>query len=369
MTQTLTKQEKLVLAGVVVCCVGIASFIANFQIFPQAQSTIETVINYKMGKATEEISAYTLEGREIDRTVEKVQSEEGFIAKAVRKISNLVTGKKDKKAVKKAAQKSQAVKMAPRTQPLDPALRPQKATAQKEQKAEFETAQNQNLNTQAFTVAPQQVEQPTAQNNAKEQEKKVKKSFEQIKTEFLAAPSKEAMVALVNSMKKDEVNAADFYQLQSELLESQNDALIGHAIYGLRLSPSVESFSMMAQYQQSAKPAYQTYIEEALLAYNQASQINVIQSVIRSNDKVIVLKAAQVAEAGIAGIRSGDLSQFVDNRNRRDTQSGLSLQNYLTLLPAITQALASSQDSEITASLQELQTLINESNTQVAANP
>lgn len=375
MTQSLTKQEKLVLAGLLVCCIGVASFITNFQIVSKTTEVVENVINYKMGKATEEISTYSLDGREIDRTIVKPE-EEGFIAKTARKISQALGLKKDAKktaAVKKAetAKKAQAqAKKLPTGEFSKPVTQ---APVQKQvPTAKTETAvKAQDFNNGGGYVAP--VETPNqATTQPTEETKKVKKTLEQIKTEFMANPTREAMMALVSSYKKGEVNAADFYQLQSELLESQNDTLVGHALYALRLTPSNESFSMMAQYQPSAKQAYQTYIEEALLSYNQPSQINVLGSVIRSGDKVVVMKALRVIEAGINSIKNGTVSQLVDSRGRRETTfSGFNLQNYLSLLPVITQALAASHDNELTASLESLKNLITDikdSNTAVAAN-
>ena len=369
MKQSFTKQEKLVLAGLLVCCIGVASFISNFQIMPKATQAVESLINYKMGKATEEISRYSLEGREIDRTV--IKAEEGIVANAVRTISKAIAKVVGKKEAKKTDANKAAVvaKKLPnqefaKVSPLAASQVKQVVSA----KTETDVAVD-NFNNSVYSVGtPEQVQ--TQAQPVQEQTKKVKKTLEQIKTEFMAAPSKEAMMSLVTSFKKNEVNAADFYQLQSELLESQDQTLVSHALYGLRLTPSVESFSMMAQYQPSASTAYQTYIEEALLSYNQTSQINVLRTVIATSDRLVVLKAVKVAEAGINNIKNGTVSQLVDSRNRRETTfANYSISNYLSLLPVITQALANSQDSELSASLEVLKNLINDSNTQVAANP
>lgn len=371
MTQSFTKQEKLVLAGLLVCCIGVASFITNFQMIPKATAMVENLIDYKMGKATEEISTYSLDGREIDRTLIKPE-EESFVAKAVRKISQII-GKKDSKAAKKAEETKKAAaaaalaKKLPNREFAKPVV-----TAPVQKQAEVSKNNSdvkmQDMNNSAgYAAAP--TETPNQATQPAEQAKKVKKTLEQIRTEFMATPSREAMMALVNSFKKNEVNAADFYQLQSELLESENETLVGHALYALRLTPSAESFSMMAQYQPQAASTYQTYIEEALLSYNQSSQISVLASVIRSGDKVVVMKALSVAVAGINSIKNGTVSQLVDSRGRRETTfAGFNLQNYMALLPVITQVLAASQDNELTASLESLKNLINDSNTQVAGN-
>lgn len=368
MNLSFTKQEKLVLAGLLVCCIGIASFITNYQMIPKAAAVIESVIDYKMGKATEEISKYSLEGREIDRTV--IKAEEGFVAKVARKISQVIAKVTSKKDAKKTDDKKATVaaKKLPNREFAKVAPPAPKANQAAPAKDESEVAVD-NFNNSGYSVGtPTQAQNET--QPTQETPKKVKKTLEQIKTEFMAAPSKEAMMALVSSYKKNEVNAADFYQLQSELLESQNESLVGFALYGMRLTPSTESFSMMAQYQPSASAAYQAYIEEALLSYNQTSQINVLKSVIGSGDKVVVMKALKVVEAGINSIKNGTVSQLVDSRGRREsTFSNFSLQSYLTLLPVITQALVNSQDNELSASLELIKNLINDNNTQVASNP
>lgn len=368
MNLSFTKQEKLALAGLLVCCIGIASFITNFQIVSKTTEVVESVINYKMGKATEEISKYSLEGRQIDRTV--IKAEEGFVAKVARKISQVIGKATTKKDAKKtdAKKPTVAAKKLPNREFAKAAPVAGKAKQVAPVKDESEVAVD-NFNNSGYSVgAPTQVQteaQPTA-----ETPKKVKKTLEQIKSEFMAAPSKEAMMALVASYKKNEVNAADFYQFQSELLESQNESLVGFALYGMRLTPSIESFSMMTQYQPAATLAYQVYIEEALLSYNQTSQIPVLKAVIGSGDKVVVMKALKIVEAGINSIKNGTVSQLVDSRGRREsTFSNFSLQSYLTLLPVIIQALANSQDNELSASLELIKNLINDNNTQVASNP
>ncbi|MES2802894.1 MAG: hypothetical protein V4654_10405 [Bdellovibrionota bacterium] len=367
MNLSFTKQEKLVLAGLLVCCIGIASFITNFQMIPKAAQAIESLIDYKMGKATEEISKYSLEGREIDRTI--VKAEQGFIAKTVRKISQVIgkaVGKKDAKKTdaKKATVAAKKLLHREFAKPAQQAPQFKQAVAKTESEVKVD-----DFNNSGYSAVPTQAQTETAEPTP-EQPKKVRKTFEQIKTEFMAAPSKEAMMSLVSSYKKNEVNAADFYQLQSELLESQNETLAGHALYGMRLTPSVESFSMMTQYQPAASAAHQTYIDEALLSYNQTAQINVLKSVIGSGDKVVVMKALKVVEAGINSIKNGTVSQLVDSRGRREsTFSNFSLQNYLALLPVITQALTNSQDNELSASLELIKNLINDNSTQVAANP
>lgn len=372
MTQSLTKQEKLVLTGLVVCCVGIASFISNFQIITKTAQAVESVINYKMGKATEEISAYTLEGREINRVIEKAESE-GLIAGVARKISNIVNKKTKKDDKKKTIQKAITKPALPNREfaKTAPAVN-QQAVSNEDSAKELEPKKaQQDINNTVFSspVADTNTESP---NDSVQEPTKAKKTLEQIRAQFLAAPSKEAMQSLVASVKKNEVTTTDYYQLQSELLDSKNETLIGFALYGLRLTPSAESFTMMVQVQPAVSETYQSYIESALLSYNQSSHINILQTVIRSSDKMIVMKALQVAEAGINSIKSGNISQIVDNRNRRETTfSNYSLKNYLSLLPSIIQALASSQDADVTASLERLQALIHENvpQQQVAQNP
>lgn len=370
MTHIFTKQEKLILAGLLVCCLGVASFISNFQIIPKTAEVVESLIDYKMGKATEEISTYSLEGREIDRTVIKPQ-EEGLMTKAIRKISEIIGGKKDTKKVAKKSdetKKSTAAIQAKKLPNRDFAKPVVSAPVAKQTQAQKNSeVQMQDLTNSGGYAAP--AESNKNADAPTEQTKNVKKTLEQVRTEFMTNPSREAMMALVSSYKKNEVTSADFYQFQSELLDSGNATLVGHSLYALRLTPSAESFSMMAQYQPQAAPTYQTYIEEALLSYNQSAQISVLATVIRSGDKVVVMKALHVVEEGINSIKSGTVSQLVDSRGRRETTfSKFNLNNYLALLPAITQVLTSSQDSELTASLESLKNLINSSNTQVAAN-
>jgi hypothetical protein len=130
--------------------------------------------------------------------------------------------------------------------------------------------------------------------------------------------------------------------------------------------PSAESFSLLAQFQPTTSDAYKAYIQDALVSYNQSSLIGILKNVVRSNNKVVVLKALDIVFKGLTDIKNGQTSQVVDGRNRRETTyDDYSVKNYQLLLPAL--LALNSQDAEIQASLQQTIALI-ESTTAVASN-
>lgn len=383
MTQTFTKHEKLVLTGLVICCVGFAAFFKSFSIFPKhSKQAVESNVNYKMGKASEELSTYNLDGREIDRQFESENKETNDKTRNPSKVADkkAVDAKKlaakklaDKKAedAKKAALAKNQKKSAPvvpgLANPINPALL--KAKAAQTAKDGLNPLNNNSNSTGNNTNAFANSNVPTPDETAKEKkEDKVKKTYEQIRAEFYAASSKEAVLKLVTAYKKEEISAADFYKLNTELLSSQDDKLVGLGLYALRLTPSYESFNMLASYQPKNE-TYASYIHEALISYNQSSQMVVLQAVIRSNNKVVILKALDIISLGLNNIKSGNTSQLVDDRSKRETTfSSFSLQSYASLIPAITQALASSHDSDLSNSLESVKGLITDNTTNVAVN-
>lgn len=382
MTQNLTRTEKIVILGLTAGSISLALFMSQFNISASTSEMLNPHVNYKMGKAIDQVSAYTIEGREIIRKLIKSEASSPASNKlAGQTASGTVKALENKKALnnQKAADKNQ--KSAFKKLPNQDFAKSEKTAAVSESfetsdrlnvdsKNRFESANNNSalnsnplLGNNSGAVSP--VNGPASEENPV-----IKKTLEQIRAQFLSSPTNATMQSIVSSFKKGEFSSSVFYQFQSELLESQNAAHIGLALYALRLTPSLESFSVLAQYQPSAPESYQTYIQESLLAYNQAGLIGLLSSAIRSGDKVVVLKALQIIQTGISSIKSGNTAQLVDSRNRRETTlTNFNLQNYASLVPAISSVITnSSDDTDLLGLLEQTRTLISENTQQVAAN-
>ncbi len=368
MKTNLSRNEKLVLTGLGICLISFTTFMSRLN-SPKIklQNTEVSQINYKMGKAVDETGVgYDLSGRGIDREYEALKNKD-VIAKAVTVsgAAGVSATTQTAKSVSGSAQKKQqAVKRAP-VLPAKPFVQ-----LNTELTNDLETSNKSGLNR---PVNPSQYApaNPTAQNtndDQKDEDTVVKKTYEQIRAEVLAAKSKEAIIALVSSYKKNEVASADFYQLTEELINSTDAQYVGLGLYALRLTPSVPSFTMLVQYQSMVSIQNQSYIQESLISYNQSSQVGLFQQILKSTNKIVVLKAVEVIKIGFNDIKNGTF-QYVDGRNKRDISANLtSVQSFNVLLPTLNQQLTATQDTEIRTALEVVKNLINDNAASVAAN-
>lgn len=371
MAQTLIKNEKVILSGLAVCVLGLGVFFKQFSFFSQkSYGSVESQINYKMGKAEDQAALYDLNGRQIDR---EYLSDEPETVKA-REIA------KDKAKAKADPKKAVAAKAAPPK--FAPTTAKAKSEAEAAQKAKALAKQNElnnqkksadtkeDVNSKNFMAAQPLAETNPANAEADQTKKADKKTFAQYRQEFYTAGTKEAVMNLVTAYKNSEITKEEFYQLQTEALSQKDPKFVGLALYALRLTPSAESFSLMAQYQPSASQTYQEYIQSGLVSYNQSQYISILQTVLKSKQKVTVMKALEIIKYGLTEIKSGNTALLVDSRNRRDTQfSGYSVKNYSSLVAVINQVIQTgSPDSETLASLETVKGLISDSTVNVASN-
>lgn len=382
MTQNLTRTEKMVILGLTVGSISLAVFMSQLQISASSPEVISQNVNYKMGKAIDQISAYTIEGREIIRQLIKSETPSPVSNKvSAQVVSGTVKASDQKNASRdqKASDKNQ--KSGLKKLPNQDFAKQDKTNSSAdrfetseglnvESKNRFDSVNNNSaLNSNPLVGSNSGAVLPNDGSNSDENPVATK-TLEQIRAQFLSSPINTTMQTIVSSFKKGEFSSSVFYQFQSELLESQNNSHIGLALYALRLTPSLESFSILAQYQPNAPESYQAYIQESLLAYNQASFIGLLSSAIRSGDKVVVLKALQIIQTGIASIKSGNTAQLVDSRNRREsTLTNFNLQNYASLVPAISSVMTNAtNDTDLLGLLEQTRTLISENIQQVASN-
>ena len=368
MKTNLSRNEKLVLAGLGICLIGFTIFMGRLSAPTiKIENNEVSQINYKMGKAVDETAAnYDLSGRGIDREYEGLKNKD-VVAKAAT-VSGATGVSATTQTAKSASATAQKKQQTAKTAPVMP--RAPMAQINTNLTNDSETSNKSNLNSPAntsqFTPVNNTVQSPT--DETKDEDAVVKKTYEQIRSEVLAAKTKESIIALVQSLRKNEVSTADFYQLTEELVNSTDAQFVGLGLYALRLTPSVSSFTMLVQYQSGVSTQYQTYIQESLISYNQSSQVGLFQQILKSNNKSVVLKAVEVIKIGFNEIKNGTF-QYVDGRNRRDISANLtSVQSFNVLLPTLNQQLDSAQDNDIRSALEVVKNLINDNAANVAAN-
>jgi len=371
MAQILTKNEKIIISSLVVCVVGLGSFFKQFSLSKKSyDSSVESLVNYKMGKAEDQAALYDLNGRQIhreytseedmelnkERSVAKAQVDAKNNAKKENKKSTPPKFAFTEKAKTDAAKKAKEIELlkqmnSPKTSALDNQL------------------EGTHVNTMSNTqLIPQQ--NIAEQDLSLPKETELKKTFAQLRQEFYTLATKEVVVSIVSAYKKNEITKEDFYKLQTEALSQQDSKYVGLALYALRLTPSAESFSLLTQYQPTTTPAFQDYIQSALVAYNQSQNLPILKVVLQAKQKIVVMKALDIIKYGLTEIKNGNISSLVDSRSKRDTQfTGYSITNYSTLVSVINQVIqAGLSDGETLTSLESVKNLINESNTQVAIN-
>jgi len=378
MAQTLTKNEKAILSGLAICVVGLGFFFKqmSFMNHKSYGALSESQIDYKMGKAEDQAALYDLSGRQIDREYSADEEESAAKPRALAQAKAKDTAKKaeakkeNKKTnspnfamLKKTETEQDKMKKAAEAQARAQAAAKQDA----KQAVNKANADQNNYYAAQPTMAQNQNQETTVQNK----DTKDKKSFDQYRQEFYTKASKEAVQDIVNAYRNNEMTRDQFYSLQNEALNQKDQKYVGLALYALRLTPSADSFALLAMYQSSASTTYQEYIQAALVTYNQSQYISSLQAVLKSKQKVVVMKALEIIKYGLTEIKSGNTAQLVDSRNRRDTQfAGYSVQNYSSLVAVINQVIQTgSPDSETLNSLETVRTLINDSSSvNVASN-
>ena len=310
-------------------------------------------INYEMAKLQNPESLYSLENREIEVAYKALQIKKAAAQANLKKVTD-----KTKKAITPAAQatlqNAVAQKAAASRKTPPPLLR---------SKASVESTPDQ--------TTPSKPSEKLTTNTIQEEFKAVdstlpvdapvkgQKSFEAWRSEIFAAQNKEVIIKLVAALKKGEVTSDDYQKLVSEMINSKDDKIVGLALYALRSVPSYSSYVQLVKLEGNVSANYSAYLEQSLMAYNQTANLNVLKQSLTGKDKQVVLRTLTLIKSGVTSIKSGEVSGLVDPRNVRDTVNQLSLTNYLTFLPLLTQ-LASSTDQDIVNLANQNITLIDD---------
>lgn len=370
----LLKNEKFYL---VVTVVIVAAFFTTFKkvnLKLNIGSKFETteVIDYTMVRPEQSYSGYSLEGREIDAEYEAVKAKIKAQAKPVAKAAAKAKADAKIKAVaaKKLVGAQQAVAAA-KAKAQATAIAQQQAAHQNNANADQSAKSAQHLNNSyqsgAATAndAATDAKDPAASATNGENNKN-KKSFAQWRAEIFAKPTKETVASFIAAFRKGEVSATEYQAMAQDLIDQSDSNLKGLGLMALRSQPSLQSLSQMVHIESQLSTDLQVYVQQGYLTYFQPQNIQYLNQALQTKDKTLVVKALGLLTANLQKIKSGDTDSFVDGRNRRESTSlNLSINNFKTLIPALT-TLTSSQEPDVAGVAQQIALLIQANSTAVA---
>lgn len=344
MNTTLSNIEKMVLGFSALFVVAFMSFFFMFQgKNTKLTSSDSQNINYEMAKAKSAESLYSLEGRDIDRENQELDTEAAQVKKAL--VKNKTEAAKKTDAAKATAAKSKTAPAAAAKKTETPSKSAQNkihdAQAHKTESVATDTLSNTPYSAGAQVASPEQTDvtaDPAAKKNFK--------SITEWTKEIFASSDRQIILKFVAAYRNKEVSDSDFYSVVNQLLTSQDESKKGFGLYALRAAPSYASYATLVKSQSSMNTTYQAYIQETLLSYHQSGSLNYLRQALSSNDKQMVLKTLEIIKVGYLDIKNGTSSSLVDSRYRRDGDyATFSLQNYLAFLPQLTSLQSRSQQS------------------------
>ena len=290
MQTTLARNEKLLLGAIVSFVVLFICLFSQISMKQEIASGIipnAGFINYEMGRPlSENISEYSLEGRDVDHIYE------GLKAKAAAQLADIKTGELKKAELKKkvvAAPKSQAqVKPLPAAAtkavpaPVIAASAPSEAYSSK-------SSSNNNANRTNYSNSQPDTVGRTAAKT--EEIIKSKKTYAQWRTLIFATPTRESIASFIDSYRKGEVTLTEYQLMAQELLLQTGEKYQGLGIYVLRSQPSLQSLSQLTHLSKAdLSVPIQTYLNEAVAAYMQESNISVLNQALQTSDKILITK-------------------------------------------------------------------------------
>lgn len=365
MKTSLTRNEK---SFMIVTLVIVAAFCGMFKTMNfksmGSKSKFERTeaINYEMARPEQSYSGYSLDGREIDEQYEAVQAK-AVKAKKAAEVAKAKVDAKNKKDVKKQDKKLAATQVTskPVARPVS-VVSPVAQAAAKSDSEQVSTGSN-NYSGSNYSN-PAAVAQDTAQPGATnaDDKSKAKKSFEKWRAEIFATPTKETMTLFINAFRKGDVTATEYQAMAQDLIDQSSPSLKGLGLMALRAQPSLASLSQMVHIESQLTADLQTYVQAAYLSYFQPQNVQYLNQALQTKDKVLVVKSLSLLTANLPKIKTGDVSGFIDPRNRRDAASALSMNSFRNLIPSLT-LLASSQEQDVSGVAGQLASLIQANST------
>jgi hypothetical protein len=375
MKTTTSSNENVILGLTAFLVVGFACFFFAFQTKDQKVSRSEMQnINYEMAKAKSTESLYSLEGREIDRDSQELETTDSSNIKTASAKNDKAIAKNKKTADKKTeAQKAKAVSASKNDQSIAKKSDTLKSKyAVEDNKIKLDTNDlNSKSNNQATRSVSNSETAAVTETEKKNETPKNIKTIQQWTKEILAATDRQIILQFAAAYKNKEVTEAEFYSVVNQLLTNSDETKKGFGLYALRATPSYSSYAVLVKTQSTQNASYQAYIQETLLTYNQTANLNYLRTALSSTDKQLILKTLDIIKTGITDIKNGTTSSLIESRYRRDVATtAFQAQSYQAFLPLLTLLQNQSQqsgDQDIFAAAQLLSQTI-QSTAVVAAN-
>ena len=377
--KTASGQEKMIL-GLTATFVFI--FICIFMGFKNKEKNLSISdinnINYEMAKAKSSEVLYSLEGREIDRENQELNSlSENNKNKKLNsdlskpeKLKKIETVKNNQN--KKSDANLQAALTAKKTAAdLKSAHSKNKVVDLTEQKSlETESDFKAQTGSNLIKNISNTNDIPAASNKKYEVKNNIKNKDQWFK-EILLSNDRQIVLQFAAAYKNNDITDVDFYSVVSQLLSSADENKKGFGLYALRATPSLASYAALVKAQPSLTSTYQSYTQEALLSYHQPGFLNYLHQALKLNDKQIILKTLDIVKIGLTDVKNGTTTGLVESRYRRDINfMTFAAQNYQNFLPELNQLQNQSHisgDQDIFMAAGQLSQFI-QSTTVVAAN-
>ena len=372
METTLTRNEKIFIAMGTLAVVSFLVAFSKVNRIPKNQSQYETseVINYRMARAEQGFSGYSLDGREIEDQYFGIKAKVKIQIPAA-KLNTKALSKKNKQVAQNQAVKNSPAVNAVQEKSKTTAVSNSEFSnkAQSAKTASSVQQHNSQVNTNNNSSPPSTDAGNEARNEARnettDKKTKEKKSYATWRQEIFAKPTKETLTAFITAYRQNEVTATEFQAMSQDLLDQNDLNLKGLGLMALRSQPSLASLSQLVHVQEQVPASLQPYIDQAYLSYLQTQNLGYLNQALQTQDKKLILVSLSLLNANISKLKNGDVSAFIDGRHLRDSESvaALSVSGFKRLLPSLAQ-IGAAQEPELSPLANQVAALIQ--TTQVA---
>ena len=357
MESILTRNEKIFIT---IGVLTITSFLLAFNHLSHRPKSLSEhpaaeVINYKMARAEEGYSGYSLDGRDIEDQYQGIKAKNDI--KKVVAIPTLTKGKgkPGPAATKTPPTKTKSVAAAQSEKTKPASIYNSHSQNQSKSENPISNAPQLNSNSVGYKASADTAETKADNRDSKG---KTKKSFSQWRQEIFSNPTKETLAAFISAFRQKDLTLTEFQSMAQDLMDQEDMNLKGLGLMALRAQPSLASLSQLAHVRDQLPAVLQAYIDQAYLAYVQPQNVQYLNQALQTQDKKIIVTALNLLSTNIPKIKNGDLAGFVDPRHLRETDTTpLSLTSFQFLLPTLAQ-ISSAQDPVISPLAAQVSSLI-----------
>lgn len=305
--------------------IGLYYFLGGIR---ESKITESGIINYEMPrpKTEDRWNEYSLEGREIEREFKPFaratpSNHKTDVLKAPKKplvAKNTEANEKDKNVKTENPEKDKKTTS---------------EIADSNLKINSDDKQSPDSVTAAFGAPTKKSDQQNTQQNVSDQNNPNQIGLEEWRSLLMKDPSYLNLQKFSHAYRSREVTQTEYYQIVTELRSLKDPKAEIAALYLLDSAPSLKSFSELSSVTNASSVEAQNYANRILLGYNRAGYLSVLAQALQSQEIAIVLRAAQVINAGLARAKSGQPVDFTRNSRDPVVQSGPSLSSYQQFVP------------------------------------